>query len=934
MVLPGTFSAGTSACLRCQLRKALAPIRTQSPSRASEQRCRTLTTSRHLAEEADGTLVKTKDGYRWKKTNEAGYIIGKPGKRQRVVSERLSRDSLSRPANVIVLRDVKQEQQLPSPRRRAIQSASLEEFKSQPFSTQEIESAVTGREIAPTEAEVNTSIDALRPQETILDKQSFVRLHRDLLSGYTYKQLWRYLVKSDSRLALDPNPNRQRQQELANSQWRPGESPLSKRHGFAAKPKGKETKVQVADHILRLVWHLTVQSEVQEVGEIEVKVQPWQSSMLFDLNVDNRPYYEHCIASKALTEACQVYDLRSDGVLRIVGRRHDAEEAARQFNKALLSATRSEADLKAFRPLLGSRSELKIEELVSLDDLRFISDLTKSVVILEGDTIAIYGNSEVNRRGARRMAIALLDLQSPASFDGTFADAEVDARKKSRGTGKVVDFVPARSLVGGLHRRYRALELVRFARHLQKQEVVDDDSRSSTPEQLAEALAKQLGSVPEPQHGPFKQHAKSYWREEARLSDWETQYCNILREVQSRPTAIANSNPKPSRKTRDSSSRQSQLATILQHHSTGIETLLSYFEPQELPRPLNPTATRSPLNSTAKEGRRTFDRRIPYLSIYFIPSTTKTQAPQLPRIQMKFRFSSSFGWRRKVQLTGISTSLDKQHLSVPLPEHAVDMRLNREVTMISRLDVAQQDQHICQFLERLEESVQSGEGALDVPSEIKFSLPGWLVRGKGIDQARSEKEVEISYSVERFEQVQSVIFRPDSNSLGAEIVDKELKASLGSLPDNFYLDYKEVEGGAIHGSQTSLLLRMRQDAFSLPTREVEAGEEAQSDVTSLESMNTDTADVTPGSRTPTEAVSEKEAGTAAVPGASIETPEATEDQVTASQSHTGTSSASSSPLQLATAALGIANLLTRASNGSLSRFARDREMPVRKFTIE
>ena len=256
---------------------------------------------------------------------------------------------------------------------------------------------------------------------------------------------------------------------------------------------------------------------------------------------------------------------------------------------------------------------------------------------------------------------------------------------------------------------------------------------------------------------------------------------------------------------------------------------------------------------------------------------------------MKFRFSAPSGNNRldKVQLVGCKAYVDQQHLSVSLPAHATDMRFSREVTMLSTPYLALSNPHIANFLRQLEESVQAGQGALDAPSQMRFNLPAWLLEGKGISHSKAQKEVEAHYVLEKFEQVQNIVFKPSDN-LNIKETDDEVKAVLSRLSANSYLAYKETEGGTIHGSSAFLTLRQRRPSLHLHR-------DAQID----DVLMTDAA--------PDDGA--LHAGIATVPDAREKTRNTGSEHV---------ENVRESPsLQMVSSALGIASLLTRASNNNL-----------------
>lgn len=879
---------------------------------------------------SDDVLLRQKPYY-WKHLNEGERVVGKPGRRQRVVSEGLSTTSLGRPSNVIVFRDLKEEpSKAVSTREHEKQSYNHEDDPPQKarLSAQDIEHAIAARHAAPRDEEVHASIDALRPDETIQSQRDFDRMQKVLSKSYTFQQLSRYLARSLQNATSAVKSKNVRRLEV--SQWQPGQTPLQQRRKLVVNKSSASKKSVLVDQILRLVWHVTVHSEAQEVGEFEIKVQPWQLSMLFDLVDNGRPLYESLIGSRILLEACELHSWPEDNTLRITGRRQDTEEIARQLKLALLGGDRLILDLKVFVPLMMNDAHRNdLSKILSDENIRHISELTKTVLeVRENGVMHIYGLQESARGNARRLLVALLGLSGPCSHSQIFS-----VNDTATGCG---DLVPkhlpltatAASQSSGLHRRFDDFELGRLTIQqsvieLTRNTFQDRAAATSTGDATlreseesamqvqptAKALSSHLDHLPEPSYiVPGTRHCpKSYWRDQIQVDDWEAEYCLVLseRHSDSQPTRQKKKKTTLQRKTTDDSNK-----AVLQRAVPGIEPLLSHFDTTHIPQVLH---RRSNDN---RGSRSTFDPRTPYLSAHFVPFTSHTPSATLPRLEMRFRVlpPTDQSRDRRLLLTKVKAVLDTQAVMVPLAHCSGDVRFSRSSSLLVDIGAARQDSAIRTFMHKLQDSVDAGEGSLSAPPELRFKLPRWLVNGDE-GTGMTTNDVEVPYLFERFEQTQRMVFTAQESHDSSPILDQDILSGLGALSDNMFLDYREIEGGAMHGRSTSLSVRMGQPMFG-----------GAADTTSTQSQESipaapgephvDTAKMTGSSAVPGTDSNARLGRTAGNVGAIHEPSQSMSDVERVDQITEGPQKTSSS-LALASAALHFASLLTRASSGSL-----------------
>lgn len=927
MVLSGIV-ARPSVCLRCQLREVLLQARIRrgrTPTQTSRlpQRCNAFSTrpwNHQIADE--GILVKREKPYYWKKVKTPERVIGRPGRRQRVVSERLSTNSLDKPANVIVFKDVAE---APEVRSFTLEVNATHDVEPRPkaLTAKEIEDAITGHYIAPAEAEVNLSIEGLRPQETVVNEGDFEDHKQRLMNGYTYPQLSKYLTWSFRAAgaglpAREQSANDGEVQELGGSTWRGGQSHLRQRHSNVVKKARTATKIKLVDQILRLAWHLTVQSEEQEIGELEIRLQAWQMTMLFDILQNDRPQYQSFIRSQILLDTTQVQPYRPDGIMRITGRRQDAEEVARQLKLALLKAERLDVDFKPFR---------KGAQHFSAEELGYVSNLTKTVIVAAADnTLAVYGVNEDARYNARRLLLALMGLPGILSFNAVSQMGKKISDQPGLKKAWTALMLPA-ELSSGLHRRDRGRALMRRMEPHQRKAAGSsqsfeegsnsseasfdhplDSPASAGAEHMSKSVVQELASVPLPRSRQIiaGNNTGSYWRSEPSWTSWVAEYGEALHTETSLPNKTTETD------TDETSTGENP--RIFQFQVPGLQNLLSFFESDPPRRYPNDWRTEGNEQNVGTGSRQT-----PYLTAHFVPSPSGKTHRKLPRIEIRFRLSSPGpDTPPELLLVGIIAIIDEQHLTIPLTERAADVRFGRRLALKADLVAAGTDEAIRALSSKLRQSSQHRSGLLKAPPELTFRLPRALVE-KSRKPTKYE-DVEVQYLFERFEQVQRIHFTPRQRVLDKE-VDEEVKSLVRSMPKDMLLDYREVEGGAIYGSRT--MLRLRRDRQGVPEDDVyplgthgksESLTEPAEDVLSPQ-LDTDTATVSKSA----EADERSQARTTYHGG--DQAPESTSSDVQpVEKSAESSKDRDARTKELVSTALKIASLLTRATSGSLRQY--------------
>ena len=851
-----------SACLRCQLREALLLVRQPTHTSAypigRTQSIAKFSTTSRVYQDSSEASIRRERAWAWRHLHLDGCVIGKPGRRQRVVSERLSTNSLEQPVDVIVLRDFEEPEDAKNEQWKRSNNTPIRvqsDLGVEPGTVKsskgpsKIEYSVAENTRAPDEDDVNISIEALRPAYAIIGEQQFAELAQKLSEGYNSKQLSRYLVRSVQPTSTKRPTSSQRDriknevQQLSATSWRAGRTPLNERHSDTGTKIASSAKSKIIDQLLRLAWNLTIQSDEQECGELEIQARSWQVSMLFDVIRDGRPTYEHFLDSQLLIDASEIHPNRADKIIRITASRQVAEEIARQLKLALLGVQRYLVDLKPFETTLGKPGwPNHFAGLFRDTDLSYVSGLTQTVIQLENKKLlAVYSINSSDRRSALHRLLSLLDMPSPKSFNEELNLPEQSTIVTDQVGTLAVSPMPTDVLINSIHQRYRDLNLVRMAtpcfRRYEKEEPrsklaaqsKDIESQSlaarfseEQTENLSRSLAAKLDSVPSAFNGAHIpiDYGHSYWNSKSllRSAHWKAQFCKIL-QFGIDPIKSDEQQAQGPQKLPDAG--EGGYGTdlrIAQTHIPAMETMLSHF-------------ARENHAAMVKPRLGGIDFRIPYLTAHFMPSPFVADGGRLlkvlndlPRIQMHFRLNTA-GHLYPVKMEMVA---DEQILSVPLPGHAVDLQFTRSLRMFAGKSALNEDKHIADFVRELQQSVQTDESSLATESELLLRLPAWLVnRVQGKKNKRSTnkrpEDVEVRYFMERFEQYQTGHFLPIRHLPKALKLHKDSRKVIEKMPKSLFLEYREIEGGEVHGSTRALTLRRRPNIDSGKKSENDAG---------------------------------------------------------------------------------------------------------------
>lgn len=750
-----------------------------------------------------------------------------------------------------MLRDVPEESQRAkkvAPHLETSLQVEDEEIGGTSLSAEDIEAAVTGKHQSPKQAEVNASIDALRPDNSVLDKRAFENLTKTLLNSYNARQLARYLVQSLSGTALAVGQDGHKKPgsgaHIITSLWRPGRTPLERRIGRISLKKGNlgTTKSKLTDHLMRQAWHITIHSEEQQLGELEMQLESWQMKMMFDLRWQDKPALATLVDSPFLLRASEIRPFRPDNVVRIAARKRDGEEIARQLQNYLAQVSRLDMDLTVFKPLLRDSSSRpdRLEDLFKKDHIDNVSDRTGSVIELDqGGKLAIYSIQDGERYGphARRLLLSLLDLPSPKSTIALVPSEQGGKGDKSRRSLKTYScsedsLVLNEVIAPDAHRRYAGVELARLTAPIAKQA----HNATDGPSKRASRVASRTASTQAPESAVMggrdggrrldrlvgvldkmslseKSHDSegSVWGT-PRSRDaygWRAEFCMLVRpQVHEKPQRgrLLSKHKRMSPSTPGTKDHNTSFTTL--HRTPGLSQLLSYFKPDKTLPDTESTAETEPEPQTSSVP----EHEKPYLVAHFLPSPFSKRGVDalkaLPRITLSLRTHTE---AQKLRVAAVKATLQRRDLQVPFPEQAVDLSFTRWSTLDmqfrsgTKMILSKQTQlgQLRDFTRRLETSIFAGSGALlDTMPELEIKLPWWVAAPK-TTKAEDKVDVGVQYLLDRLEQHQVMNFVPAND---AEIDDPEVRRLLEQWPESMRLRVREVDAGAYGGRRTEVSL--------------------------------------------------------------------------------------------------------------------------------
>lgn len=246
--------------------------------------------------------------------------VNRKGERIKEISAPLQRKYLGEDSEVLILRDI-------TPIRKEVErDDDVDESSATAAATGEedpatkrrreireaLEASIAGKQAVAGQEEANEQINKLRPVSAegpqypaFISRKDLKALRTALKDGYAVAQLRRY---ADVQESLDQLQQLKREERaelgvLWESAWQEGTSPIEQRLSEADRPDvpvAALPKMKVVDRIIRGLWGVGVIEESDALGEIEIKLEPWQ----FDLLTLAKRKAASCVWSAVLLTCC------------------------------------------------------------------------------------------------------------------------------------------------------------------------------------------------------------------------------------------------------------------------------------------------------------------------------------------------------------------------------------------------------------------------------------------------------------------------------------------------------------------------------------------------------------------------------------------------------------------------------------------------------
>jgi len=759
---------------------------------------------------------KDDSNIRWRHLYPGGRVIGRPGQQQRQSTAKLKIDSMSRPFEVVVMSDVEK----PKNTKASItpDATQKQDKEGSSIDASRIARDLLDPRVTPDQIEVDESIDALRPDNVIVDREQYDSLRQQLAEGYNLQQLISYRAKyrhktpaRSQEARLKANSSSPTSFTVDRSVWRPGQSPMETRHTLdivPAKRNRGSRKWPITHDILRHAWNLTIDSEENQIGELELSLPSRHFEHLFGIEGDEQRTYEGIVQPSILLRNSEVVLSRSENIARIVARRQDAEAIAALIEQELAQMGRLEFDIDEFRPLLNKFvRKQSIAHLLPPTAARYIGQHTNTAIVhRDKRTLHIHGQSEVARQSAKRLLLSLMQLHRTTSFKVLDVSAMPDPERAlvlpeisgSNGPLSVRHLslgrlcVPVSRTTGGDTKR---------SNHGSSHKATSSHDNTDVARRIIEGMAPAetlASSIP---IWAGRGGHDTYWEPISTKSTpaLEVQFCKLLQTFDpKRETTPQKSGATPGLK-KQAMRWSSNL--IAHPHVPGIEDLLSYFKPMQE----NQYAFEDSMNP-------------PHLIAHFVPSPSALKdaslLQKLPRIEIRYDFvkevdtaspSSAAGLR----LAGMIAKVFQEELQVPQPTEAVDICVKRTLSIVADPSRISQDDEIAKFTQSLTRSVAAKDGTLAGEPSIMIKLPFRLVTQIPPPSKRSHmpRDAEVEYLFERFEEVQTAKFEAMQPGELPQGTDPAIGRLVERMHGSSILEYRTIQGGVVAGSRTEMTLK-------------------------------------------------------------------------------------------------------------------------------
>ncbi|KAF9636745.1 hypothetical protein BFW01_g7641 [Lasiodiplodia theobromae] len=744
--------------------------------------------------------------------------VNRKGERIKEISAPLQRKYLGEDSEVLILRDItpirKEEERYDDVDESSSATAAAATGEEDPATKRRreireaLEASIAGKQAVAGQEEANEQINKLRPVSAegpqypaFISRKELKALRTALKDGYAVAQLRRY---ADVQESLDQLQQLKREERaelgvLWESAWQEGTSPIEQRLPEADRPDvpvAALPKMKVVDRIIRGLWGVGVIEESDALGEIEIKLEPWQ----FDLLTLAKQSENFTILDNiGYQRKVRIESYRPENILRFTAERETAEAAVTDIERLLRRFLIRKLDLQDFESLRQKRGLETLRDFFSQKDLEFTARLSNTVIDSSSESaIMIYAMDTSTFELARRTLINIINPPSGAETS-IMADAE--------GEG----FLQTSIADSSLHHRDREKNYARWTFPVKREEPTRETSQALDEEPASEILEDSTNTPTEAQ----PDHTPGDRTQEVGSANSRSQPAQkVIDFFTSRLSRSSDASREPRGATRKESLWSP--FPLIEYYATFGNIL---HKPPPTNDPLSPISFQniveheggpkriflhtlpgfSPflqhITSKASLSRHSNDLLLPDALLFrFMPSPWDLEDPSsledFPEMGLRIEVNSLSG---KARFQGLGMTLRERNMDVLMPGKPVDVRFTqREVLWTDR--ILDRSEEIRDYLTRITTNVDGG-GAIRAPPTLTIRIPAWAVKN-------SDKYKHLPFEFTKLgkEYIKEFIYT------GVE----HRQMSRYELPNGQHrVSYTSVEGGRVGGRRGELRLRLR-----------------------------------------------------------------------------------------------------------------------------
>ncbi|OJD32151.1 respiratory complex assembly protein rmp1 [Diplodia corticola] len=738
---------------------------------------------------------------------------GRKGQTIKETSAPLRRQYLGEDSEVLILRDLtplpekkeeeKQEDDASAPAAGGEDDAARRRREIR----ETIEASIAGQSAVAGQEEINEQINKLRPVSAeglyypaFITREALKDLRKALKNAYAVAQLRRYAAVQEGLGQLRELKREEHAvpSVLWQSAWQQGVSPIEERLPEAKRadvPVEKLPKMQVIDRIVTRLWNVGVIEESMAVGEIEVKLEPWQ----FDVLTLSKQGDHTILDNIGHQRNIKIDSYRPDHILRFTAEREQSEQAVTDIERVMRQFKVKTFNLEDFEWLRQRRDLERLTDFFSPKDFEVIASLSNTVIDSSSDSsVTIYGVQH-NVELAQRLLLSLI---------GHPNGAETRVLTDAEGEG-FLQFCASES---ALHYRHRKKNYRRWTFPVQRDSVKAEKNQPLDEEPASESLESATTTSTEahpdhlPDDGPKEAHDVDG---QPRLAEQVVQFFTSRLDGSSDVSKEAHNSAEETKKSYWESS------ALIEFYATFGNVLHKGPSTNDS---LSPTTLPNILEHSGNHGR-VFLHSIPGFSPYLqhLASTTRLN-PEYPDALL-FRFMPSpwdiedsssledfgeLGLRiqfdkrtGKARYQGLGLTTRERNVDVLMPEKPIDVRFTHREVVWTEFSLDRSNE-IRDYLVQISTSLDVG-GTIRAPPSLTFRIPAWAVRNQ-----EKYSSLPFEYTDKGKEYIKEFILTTVEHRQMCRY----------DLPDGKHrISYTSVEGGRMGGRHGELRARIRRPAL-------------------------------------------------------------------------------------------------------------------------